>query len=234
MSARENSAATAKRSVIGRDVESMAPIRCACYAALSALLASPHDLDPRTALRERIGLGEHIEYGGELDVLIEEFVGFDLDVLKREYSGLFEVGNDGPPVPIREDLQTGQRAGTREDIVRFYSFFKYKLVEDHAWAPDHASVELEFMHFLCYREGAADADASGNAPSYQLAQLDFSTRHLVNWLPGLADTVATSAPGSLYARVLAGVSNFVQRDHEWQASTIIDTSMANNEDDEPH
>ena len=224
MSALENSATIATRSVIGRDAESTAPVRCACYAALSELVASPHDLDPRSALRERKGLDEHIDYAGEIDALIEEFVEIDLDVLKRDYSGLFEVGNDGPPVPIREDLQTGQRAGTREDIVRFYSFFKYKLVEDHAWAPDHASVELEFMHFLCYREATAESDANGDSRSYQLAQLDFSRRHLVNWIPGLADTVAKRASGSLYARVLAGVSEFLLRDHEWQASTVVDSS----------
>jgi DMSO reductase family type II enzyme chaperone len=174
-------------------------------------------------LRERIGVGENIDYGGQLDLLIGEFVDVDLDVLKRQYSGLFEVGNDGPPVPIREDLQTGQRAGTREDIVRFYGFFKYKLAEGHAWAPDHVSVELEFMHFLCYREATAGSAETGDAQSYQLAQLDFSKRHLVNWIPELAGTVATSAPDSLYARVLAGASDFMQRDHEWQASTVVET-----------
>ena len=223
MSARKDSVTASRRSVIGRDIESTAPIRCACYAALSELVASPHDLDPRPSLRERAGIGGSIAYGGELDRLIAEFVDIDLDVLKREYSGLFEVGNDGPPVPIREDLQTGQRAGTREDIVRFYSFFKYKLAEDHAWAPDHVSVELEFMHFLCYQEATADSGATGDAQSYQFAQLDFSQRHLVSWIPRLAEIVAKNAPDSLYARVLASTSGFVRRDHEWQASTVVET-----------
>ncbi|MFW2405856.1 MAG: molecular chaperone TorD family protein [Gammaproteobacteria bacterium] len=213
----------APRSVAGRDVESTAAARCACYAALSALVASPHDLDPRPALRERIGLGSGIEYVDQLDALLDEFASADLDELKREYSGLFEVGDDGPPAPIREDLQTGQRSGTREDIVRFFNFFKYKLSEKYAWAPDHLSVELEFMHFLCYREATAGAGEHGDVLSYQLAQLDFSTRHLVNWVPRFAETVTNSAPNSLYARALAAVAGFVRSDNEWQGSTVVDS-----------
>lgn len=214
-----------QRSIVGRDTEASAPPRCACYAALSELVASPHDFDPRSSLRERIGVGGQVEYGTALDELLTSFVDVDLDVLKREYSGLFEVGNDGPPVPIREDLQTGQRAGTREDLVRFYSFFKYSLDEKFAWAPDHLSVELEFMHFLCYREATADSTSDPTTRvdtlSYQLAQFDFATRHLVNWIPGLAAAVTANAPDSLYARVARVAGEFVRRDHEWQRGTIV-------------
>lgn len=216
-----------QRSVVGRDAETSAPLRCACYAALSGLVASPHDLDPRTALRERIGVGSQVEYGARLDQLLATFAGVDLDVLKREYSALFEVGNDGPPAPIREDLQTGQRAGTREDLVRFYNFFKYSLDAQFAWAPDHLSVELEFMHFLCYREATADSDSGEDVLSYQLAQFDFAARHLANWLPGLAETVAATAPDSLYARVVRVASEFVLRDYEWQQGTIVTDASDN-------
>jgi len=222
--ARDGATVPGQRSVAGREVESTAAARCACYAALSGLVASPHDLDPRSALRERIGLSEAIDYASELDALLDQFADVDLDVLKREYSGLFEVGDDGPPVPIREDLQTGQRAGTREDIIRFYSFFKYKLSEQYAWAPDHMSVELEFMHFLCYREATAGSDEHGDAQSYQLAQFDFSTRHLANWIPRFAQTVANAAPQSLYVQALGVVSAFVQSDNDWQASTIVSSA----------
>lgn len=204
------------RSVVGREAEVSAPVRCACYAAWSALVASPHDLDPRASLRDKLGIGAAVEYGAALDALLSEFVEVDLDTLKREYSGLFEVGSDGPPVPIREDLQTGQRAGTREDLVRFYNYFKYTLGEKFAWAPDHLSVELEFMHYLCYRETTAESDLL----SYQLAQVDFSERHLVGWLPKLAAAVETNSPGSQYGRVISALCEFVVADYDWQSGTI--------------
>jgi DMSO reductase family type II enzyme chaperone len=220
MSAPDTHAAngTATRQVINRDRARTAPLRCASYAALSELSASPHELDPRPSLREKIGVGKTLEYAAGLDELLGEVAGADLGRLKSEYSSLFEVGSQGPPVPIREDLQTGQRGGTREDIVRFYNFFGYQLADKFAWAPDHLSVELEFVHFLCYQEAAAATD--DDAISFQLAQVDFTERHLQRWLPGFAAGVGEHAAVSLYRRVISVLADFVVGDFVWQNSTI--------------
>jgi DMSO reductase family type II enzyme chaperone len=202
--------------VSGRDVDVTGPARCACYAVLSELTASPHDIDPRQSLREKIGVAANLPYGEDLDKILTEFVEADLDVLKKEYSGLFEVGSDGPPVPIREDLQTGQRSGTREELVRFYNYFNYALEEKFAWAPDHLSVQLEFMHVLCFRE-VSDED---ERLSYQLAQADFTARHLIKWVPQLLEGVESLSPGSLYARVIGTLNEFLASDYAWQNGTI--------------
>jgi DMSO reductase family type II enzyme chaperone len=205
------------RAISDRDVELTAAPRCAAYAALSELVASPHEIDPRASLDEKIGAVSSLSYGVALNQLLETFVDTDLDILKKEYSGLFEVGSDGPPVPIREDLHTGQRSGTREELVRFYNFFNYKLAEKFAWAPDHLSVQLEFMHFLCFSEATMEKETA----SYQLAQFDFAERHLIKWLPALIGSVEAVAPGSMYARVVSTVGNFVTDDHAWQKGTIV-------------
>jgi DMSO reductase family type II enzyme chaperone len=212
-----NEQPTPLRSVSGRDAGQTAPLRCACYAALSELTASPHEVDPRPALREKIGVISQLEYARELEDLLTVFVERDLDQLKREYSSLFEVGSDGPPVPIREDLQTGQRGGTREGLVRFYNYFNYSLADKFAWAPDHLSVQLEFMHFLCFREASADKDSL----SYQLAQADFLQRHLLKWTPKLIASVEANSPGSLYSSVVHILNEFLSRDYAWQDSTIF-------------
>jgi DMSO reductase family type II enzyme chaperone len=209
---------TAKRQVVNRDRARTAPPRCASYAALSELSASPHELDPRPSLREKIGVGKTLEYAAGLDELLGDVARTDLSRLKAEYSSLFEVGSQGPPVPIREDLQTGQRGGTREEIVRFYDFFGYRLADQFAWAPDHLSVELEFVHFLCFQEAAAATD--DDSVSFQLAQVDFTERHLQRWLPGLAAGVAEHAADSLYRRVISLLAEFVAGDFAWQNSTI--------------
>ncbi|MEQ1802070.1 MAG: molecular chaperone TorD family protein [Gammaproteobacteria bacterium] len=208
------------RSVAGRQAADTAALRCLCYAACSELVASPHEVDPRPALRERIGLGDAVPHARALDPLLAEVGGAELLRLQAEYSGLFEVGSQGPPVPIREDLQTGQRAGTREEVVRFYEYFGYVLDGKFAWQPDHLSVELEFMHYLCYREAQAASD--GDALSFQLAQADFAARHLAGWVPPFAGNVDKLAPGSLYARVVAAVRDFVIGDYDWQLATIVD------------
>ncbi len=209
-----------RRMVTNRQAAATATLRCLCYAACSELVASPHDMDPRPALRDRVGLGEAVPHAAPLDPLLAELCNADLARLQAEYSGMFEVGSQGPPVPIREDLQTGQRGGTREEVVRFYEYFDYVLDGKFAWQPDHLSVELEFMHYLCFKE--ADAKSDADALSFQLAQADFSERHLVGWVPQLAANVDALAAGSLYARVVAALRDFVVADHEWQMATIVE------------
>ena len=173
-------------------------------------------------MADKRGALNKLDYAAALQTLLDEFVAVDLNELKRAYSSLFEVGSNGPPCPIREDLQTGQRAGTREDLIRFYNFFHYKLDEKFAWAPDHLSVELEFMHYLCYLE----ASAEGDAKSFQLAQCDFTERHLVRWVPELAAGVAATSADSVYCRVIAVINDFLTADHEWQRGTITTTEAA--------
>lgn len=208
------------RQVTGRQAAETAALRCLCYAACSELVASPHEVDPRPALRERAGLGDAVPHARALDPLLKEVAGAELARLRSEYSGLFEVGSQGPPAPIREDLQTGQRAGTREEVVRFYDYFGYVLDEKFAWQPDHLSVELEFMHYLCFRE--AESAGEAGALSFQLAQADFAERHL-RWVPQLAANVDALAAGSLYARAVTAVRDFIAADLEWQMATISDS-----------
>jgi len=210
-----------------RHARQTAAARCAGYGALSELACSPHDMDPRGSLREKINIVTALDYAAGLDDLLREFVALDLDQLKYEYSALFEVGSDGPPCPIREDLHTGQRKGTREDLVRFYSHFNYKLEEKFAWIPDHLSVELEFMHFLCFREASAESDAV----SYQLAQVDFSERHLVNWVPELAKSVAKVATDSIYRRAIDVIEQFLAADYAWQCGTIANQAGDTKDED---
>lgn len=212
--------ATAERVVTdARAVDSTASGRCLMYALFSDIVASPFDAEPAVA-RGEVRLSE-LSLPFEvlsLETPLREWRETSIANLKAEYSGLFEVGSKGPPVPIREDLHRNQPAGVREDIVRFYEFFGYGLSEKFAWAPDHLSVELEFMHFLAYQEAEND---KGDALAFQLAQYDFSERHLVVWVSELAEKVIQQQPDSLYGRLISALSEFVVKDFEWQQRTII-------------
>lgn len=213
-----------ERSIDGRD-PNVTPARCVMYVLFSDLMASPFDAEPAMAGQtidlRTLGLPYEVT---NLAALLEEWQGTERDELRRVYSSLFEVGSDGPPVPIREDLHRDQPAGLREDIVRFYDFFGYDLQESFAWAPDHLSVELEFMHFLAFRElqNSESAEDDADPLSYQLAQFDFAERHLCNWVPELATKVLEQQPDALYGRLLAALSEFLVKDYEWQAATIKD------------
>ncbi|MGI9309293.1 MAG: TorD/DmsD family molecular chaperone [Gammaproteobacteria bacterium] len=211
-----------ERIVNGRTDVGVVAARCKAYAIFSELLASPFDIevDERAGTErfEELSLPYELE---ALPALIEEWQGAEITALKRDYSGLFEVGDDGPPTPIREDVFLEQPAGVREDIVRFYDFFNYALSDNFAWAPDHLSVQLEFMHFLCYYE----TQQEGDVLSYQLAQFDFAERHLFTWVPQLAEAVRQLQPDALYSRLIHLLSEFVAKDLEWQSGTISESEV---------
>ena len=116
------SAATPERDVTAaRAAAATAPGRCVMYAICSDLTASPFDAEPSVAGSDVdiAALDLPYELPG-FQAILDEWRSADRDELKREYSGLFEVGSEGPPVPIREDLHRNQPAGVREDIVGRY------------------------------------------------------------------------------------------------------------------
>lgn len=221
-----------ERIVAGRELPPTIA-RCVAYAVLSDLLASPHDVESVVYnTSEPIDLsGLPYEVPG-LQALIDDYRKMPMLDLKRAYSSMFEVGSDGPPVPIREDLQLGQRTGVREELVRFFDFFGYSLSEKFAWAPDHLSVELEFMQFLAVSEAEAldqvahGETASVDVASFQLGQFDFLERHLINWVPILLQAVERQNSESFYCRVVTLLRDFLAADFAWQAQTISTAGAA--------
>ncbi len=214
------------RVVSERDLQLIAA-RCVAYAVMSDLLASPHDVESVVYnTEEDIDLSALPYAVDGLQELIADYRKMPMLDLKRAYSSMFEVGSDGPPVPIREDLQLGQKSGVREELVRFYDFFGYSLSEKFAWAPDHLSLELEFMQFLAVSEAeyldqlAHGEETEGDLSSFQLGQFDFLERHLINWVPLLLHEVQKQNADSFFCRVVSVLRDFLAADFEWQAGTI--------------
>ena len=87
---------------------------------------------------------------------------------------------------------------------------------------DHLSIELEFMYFLTMGEFKEKEDKL----SYQLAQLDFSKKHLMNWVPRLGDRISALSKDEIYAKISIELNTFLEHDLNFQEQTIkaIDTS----------
>ena len=205
-----------ERIVADRDPVLTATVRSKAYGTYSALLASPHEIDVQAKLQDD-GVHHVQPYGIDMNALVTAYEDSDLITRQREYSGLFEVGDRGPAISIREQQQFSHVAGIREELLRYYEFFDYPLHQHQAWAPDHISVILEFYHLLCYRESVTGEDRL----SCQLAQLDFAERHLVSWAPLFADRVDVAASSSMYSTIARSFCDFVKRDYEWQESTVV-------------
>lgn len=102
--------------------------------------------------------------------------------LQQEYIRLFEVGPGRPPCPLYEGFHRRGRMKIMEELVRFYEHFGLR--PEAGDLPDHLCAELEFMHYLAFKEAAALHTGGEHLP-YRLAQRDFLRRHLNRWLPGL-------------------------------------------------
>jgi DMSO reductase family type II enzyme chaperone len=194
--------------------ESTSASRSIAYSLFSLLMSSPHDINQKDKLIDIQTLPLPFDF--DLDSTINEFCGEEQSTLKIQYSALFEVGDDGPPASIREDLFLMQPAKLREDLVRFYEYFGYQLNDEFQWQMDHLSIQLEFMHFLIVGESQVTEDKL----SYQLGQLDFSIKHLMNWVPKLVERIKALSSDDIYSKIGIELESFLNHDLKWQEETI--------------
>lgn len=136
---------------------------------------------------------------------------------ESEYIRLFDVGAAGPPCPLYGGVYVGDRMKVMEDATRFYNFFGLRLSPETRELPDHVTTELEFMHYLTYREALARRD--GDDPGALLrAERDFLARHLRKWLPRLAARLDKQSPGPFFRALVQFAAQFLEADHAHAAA----------------
>jgi DMSO reductase family type II enzyme chaperone len=133
------------------------------------------------------------------------------DDLAIEYTRLFDVGASGPPCPLCGGLYGGARMKTMEEAIRFYNHFGLTLSESPREMPDHITTELEFLHFLAFRE--AEALQSGEDPGpFRRAQRDFAARHPGRWIPKLRERLEAQDPMPFFRELVSQLERFVAHD----------------------
>ena len=122
----------------------------------------------------------------EQDVLSGRLLeGVSQDDFEAEFVRVFDAGPGGPPCPLYGGKYAAGRMTNMEDLVRFYNHFGLSVAEaPEREMPDHITTELEFMHYLAFKEVLALQRAEDPAP-YCFAEIDFLHRHLAKWLPEL-------------------------------------------------
>lgn len=100
---------------------------------------------------------------------------------------------------------------TMEEAVRFYNHFGLTLAETPRELPDHLTTELEFLHFLAFRE--AEAREGGDDPgAFLRAQRDFLERHPGRWLPRLRERLEGLEPLPFFRELVICLERFVTHD----------------------
>lgn len=136
------------------------------------------------------------------------------DAFAIEFTRLFEVGSSGPPCPLYGGVYDGARTKTVEEAIRFYNHFGLTLAEDPREPPDHLITELDFLHYLAFREAEAlheDADAG----PYRRAQRDFVARHPGRWVPRLAARLERTHPLRFYRELVSLLARMLKHDERY-------------------
>jgi DMSO reductase family type II enzyme chaperone len=202
--------------------ESPAAARSRLYSLLSRALAFPTDV-----FFDSLAAGAFI---GELDGALAALP-FPLEATRPSppeeesyaafqaaYIGSFEVGTAGPPCPLYAGVYLGGRSRVWEELLRFYNFFGLHLSPENRDLPDHLATELEFMHYLAWREVEAEGK-DGERASLRRAQGDFLERQLSSWLDLLAKRAEKKGVPPFYRGLLELTRDFVRRDLSWLRNT---------------
>ncbi len=136
---------------------------------------------------------------------------------ESEYISLFDVGAAGPPCPLYGGVYIGDRMKVMEDATRFYNFFDLHLSPDMRELPDHITTELEFLHYLTYRETEL-RQQGGDPGSLLRAERDFLARHLCKWIPRLQARLAKQSAGPFFPALVHFAAEFFKADREYAAA----------------
>jgi DMSO reductase family type II enzyme chaperone len=196
--------------------ELVAGARSYVYRMLATAFSYPEqDLTEAIAngdwLRQLKMISQHLPFG----LLAPDTLPGDCsaEYLQQFYVSTFEVGPGRPFCPLYEGSHRNGRMKIMEELVRFYEHFGLKIAAgDH---PDHISAELEFMHYMAFKEAAAVAHQDA-VSDIRLAQRDFLERHLCKWVPRLRRRLAgASDQPAFYTSAFEIADEFCRRDVAW-------------------
>lgn len=218
-----------ERAELSTDEEFQGAARSRMYRLLGGAFAFPdqsfHQTVVTGSLRsEVVEIAAVLPYAlplGEGEALHSALAGSSPDYVEfqSEYIRLFDVGAPRPPCPLNGGLHLGSRRSVMEEVTRFYNHFGLGLGGESRELPDHITTELEFMHFLTFREVAALQSGKDPGP-YRRAQRDFLQRHLARWVPKVRALAEQHAPASFFEGLLGLTEAFLLADLAYVASLV--------------
>ena len=138
-----------------------------------------------------------------LSTLVPVEPGTPCQEFENQYVACFEVGSPEPPCPPYEGLyRGGERTQFMLRVSSFYKHFGLAMNQEEGRArevPDHISAELEFMHFLTFKQTQALEEGTEELlQGYLLAQNDFLQQQMSQWLPAFVEKLEAACPIPFY------------------------------------
>ena len=103
--------------------------------------------------------------------------------------------------------------GSLADIAGFYKAFGLQVADGNKDRVDHITVELEFMHFLTFKEAFALKNGDHrNLKVCREAQRKFLQDHLGQWTRAFQEQVNVNSNSSFYCEITKLLDKFVSQD----------------------
>jgi len=132
---------------------------------------------------------------------------------ETEFTRTFDAGS---PVPVCSPYEghycRRPRSMVMLEVSEFYNFFGMHMSQEEGKRefPDHICAELEFLHFLTFKEEEAQrGDKVEEHKGYLLAQKDFLERHVNQWIPEFSLKLQESASMPFYTLLARITSCFI-------------------------
>lgn len=142
------------------------------------------------------------------------FEGLTLADLQAEHRRVFghTISNECPAYETEYGgMHIFQQAQELGDIAGFYSAFGLEVSDDIRERPDHISTQLEFMHFLTYKETyARENHGKENAEICREAQKTFLREHLGRWAPIFLERLLGKAERGFYKELAQLTRKFLR------------------------
>lgn len=144
-----------------------------------------------------------------------------------EYQHLFMATSGEALCPLYESLyrDNDRQAAvwTMAELDRTYAAAGLRLSPNLHEMPDHATVELEFMSFLCRKEAEAWETKNALAAIQTLDQeVTFLEEHLGRWFPTLRARTAGADGNGTYGPLVQTTCSFIVRDKDLVATLLAD------------
>lgn len=208
-------------------------VRCSVYRLLSLAFKFPtpefflayQNGDFLSELEENLVCLPHLKPVADTTASLRAIVENDLkETIFQDFqvdsTRTFDVGAPEPPCPPYEG---SNRPGVEKTAIllaisEFYKHFGLKMdpAEGKRELPDHLSAELEFLHFLTFKEAQArNEETEELLKGYLMAQRDFLQRHPAGWISVFYEKLKESNVMPFYVQLAKITSDTIRCDLEW-------------------
>jgi len=172
------------------------------------------------------------EEADQKDKIQHDLEGTSIDDFQVDYTATFDVGTPQPPCPPYEGVywKGAERSGLLIRIGEFYKHFGLSMNQEEGTRElsDHLCAELEFLHFLTFKE--ADALKEGKEDDllqgYIRAQRDFLAHHPIQWFPQFYERLQANCPIPFYVWMGKLLAQIAQLELDYLNANVVEAEAA--------